>query len=45
MKDCKSQMNDLANRWYQAVRRPSESEEDESEELTPDDNPLRNIRD
>jgi sodium/hydrogen exchanger 8 len=30
VKDCKSQMTDLTNRWYQAVRRPSESE-DESE--------------
>lgn len=30
--DCKSQMTDLTNRWYQAVRRPSDSEE-ESEGL------------
>lgn len=32
VKDCKSQMTDLTNRWYQAVRRPSDSE-DESEGL------------
>jgi len=32
VKDCKSQMTDLTNRWYQAVRRPSDSE-DESEPL------------
>ncbi len=29
MKDCKSQMTDLTNRWYQTVRRPSETEESE----------------
>ncbi|KAI7697854.1 hypothetical protein SSS_10144 [Sarcoptes scabiei] len=28
VKDCKSQMTDLTNRWYQTVRRPSESEEE-----------------
>lgn len=32
VKDCKSQMTDLTNRWYQQVRRPSDSE-DESESL------------
>ena len=32
VKDCKSQMTDLTNRWYQAVRRPSDTEE--SEEFT-----------
>ncbi|CAG2118382.1 unnamed protein product, partial [Medioppia subpectinata] len=31
VKDCKSQMTDLTNRWYQTVRRPSDTEE--SEEL------------
>ena len=29
VKDCKSQMTDLTNRWYQAVRRPSDTEESE----------------
>jgi len=28
VKDCRSQMSDLTNRWYQAVRKPSCSEED-----------------
>ncbi|KAI1297202.1 Sodium/hydrogen exchanger 8 [Halotydeus destructor] len=32
VKDCKSQMTDLTNRWYQTVRRPSDSE-NESETL------------
>ncbi|XP_054164933.1 sodium/hydrogen exchanger 8-like [Oppia nitens] len=29
VKDCKSQMTDLTNRWYQTVRRPSDTEESE----------------
>ncbi|XP_015783675.1 LOW QUALITY PROTEIN: sodium/hydrogen exchanger 8-like [Tetranychus urticae] len=31
VKDCRSQMSDLTNRWYQAVRRPSDSEEEHDE--------------
>ncbi|RWS30428.1 sodium/hydrogen exchanger 8-like protein [Leptotrombidium deliense] len=30
VKDCKSQMTDLTNRWYQAVRRPSDSGDEAS---------------
>lgn len=32
VKDCKSQMTDLTNRWYQTVRRPNEEDMDGSEE-------------
>ncbi|KAH9424511.1 Sodium/hydrogen exchanger 8 [Dermatophagoides pteronyssinus] len=32
VKDCKSQMTDLTNRWYQTVRRPSESDEDDDDD-------------
>ncbi|UYV81192.1 SLC9A8 [Cordylochernes scorpioides] len=31
MRDGKSQMNDLTNKWYQAIRGPSDSEDEESE--------------
>lgn len=33
VKDCRSQMTDLTNRWYQTVRRPSDSDDDEQDGL------------
>ncbi|GFW15324.1 hypothetical protein TNCV_3740281 [Trichonephila clavipes] len=31
VKDCKSQMTDLTNQWYQAIRGPSETDESDEE--------------
>lgn len=31
VRDCKSQMTDLTNKWYQTVKRPDLEDEDESE--------------
>lgn len=31
MKDCRSQMTDLTNRWYQTVRRPSDSDNEQGD--------------
>ncbi|XP_022251245.1 sodium/hydrogen exchanger 8-like isoform X1 [Limulus polyphemus] len=33
VKDCKTQMTDLTNQWYQAIRGPSETEEESEETL------------
>lgn len=33
VKDCKSQMTDLTNQWYQAIRGPSETDEGSDEEV------------
>ncbi|KAF4522201.1 hypothetical protein B566_EDAN007352 [Ephemera danica] len=36
LKDCRSQMTDLTNRWYEAIRvSPNEESEDNENEITP----------
>ncbi|KAL0822540.1 hypothetical protein ABMA28_004587 [Loxostege sticticalis] len=42
LKDCKSQMTDLTNQWYQAIRITNDRETDEEESLQP--NSLSNSR-
>ena len=35
LKDCKSQMTDLTNQWYQAIRISNDHDTDEDESLQP----------